>query len=108
MLPEGTVDARDVWKRFRSTRQRRQLREAAQRAKSRVLGRGSSWRWALRDVDLVAQPGESVGLVGPNGSGKSTLLKILTRVMHQYAGTVTVAGRVGALIEVSAGIHPEL
>src|SRR5207237_8462786 len=54
------------------------------------------------------QPGEAIGLVGRNGSGKSTLLKILGRVMYQYAGDVEVRGRVGALIEVRAGIHPEL
>ena len=59
-------------------------------------------------MNFVANPGESVGLVGINGSGKSTLLKILTRVMYPYAGRVSVAGRVGALIEVRAGIHPEL
>ncbi|MBW3591763.1 MAG: ABC transporter ATP-binding protein, partial [Actinobacteria bacterium] len=60
------------------------------------------------DIDFRVEPGESIGLVGANGSGKSTLLKILTRVMYPYAGSVEVAGRVGALIEVSAGIHPEL
>lgn len=56
----------------------------------------------------MAAPGEAVGLVGSNGSGKSTLLKILTRVMYPYAGRLEVSGRVGALIEVRAGIHPEL
>jgi ABC-2 type transport system ATP-binding protein len=71
-----------------------------------VSGRG--WRWALRDVDFTVAPGESIGLVGANGSGKSTLLKILTRVMYPYAGSVDVRGRAGALIEVRAGIHPEL
>ena len=72
-------------------------------------GRGRrGWRWALEDVDVQVEPGESIGLVGINGSGKSTLLKILTRVMYPYAGRVEVAGRIGALIEVRAGIHPEL
>ncbi|MGH9120048.1 MAG: ABC transporter ATP-binding protein [Acidimicrobiales bacterium] len=74
-----------------------------------MQGKGRrGWRWALEDVEMVARPGESVGLVGINGSGKSTLLKILTRVMYPYAGRVEVSGRVGALIEVRAGIHPEL
>jgi len=59
-------------------------------------------------VDFALAPGTSVGLVGGNGSGKSTLLKILTKVMYPYAGSVDVVGRVGALIEVRAGIHPEL
>ena len=85
------------------------MRDAIIRLRSRLGGESQSgWRWALRDIDLVTQAGESVGLVGANGSGKSTLLKILTRVMYPYAGRVEVGGRVGALIEVSSGIHPEL
>ena len=70
--------------------------------------RPQRWRWALRDIDFDVAPGESVGLVGSNGSGKSTLLKILHRVMYPYAGSVEVVGRVGALIEVRSGIHPQL
>jgi ABC-type polysaccharide/polyol phosphate transport system ATPase subunit len=68
----------------------------------------SGWRWALRDVDLRMEPGDAVGLIGSNGSGKSTLLKIIAGVMFPYAGSVTCVGRVGALIEVRAGIHPDL
>jgi len=59
-------------------------------------------------VDFRLEPGAAVGLVGGNGSGKSTLLKILTRVMYPHAGSVAVRGRIGALIEIRAGIHPEL
>ena len=66
------------------------------------------WRWALRDVTFQAQPGEAIGLVGINGSGKTTLLKILTRVMYPNAGRLEMPGRVGALLELRAGIHPEL
>jgi ABC-type polysaccharide/polyol phosphate transport system ATPase subunit len=66
------------------------------------------WRWALRDVHLDVAPGEAVGLIGANGSGKTTLLRVLTRVMYPEAGRLSVAGRVGALIEVRAGIHPDL
>ncbi|HWG73757.1 MAG TPA: ABC transporter ATP-binding protein [Acidimicrobiales bacterium] len=66
------------------------------------------WRWALRDVDIKIDQGDAVGLFGTNGSGKSTLLKILTRVMYPTAGNVRIGGRVGALIEVRAGIHPDL
>jgi ABC-type polysaccharide/polyol phosphate transport system ATPase subunit len=62
------------------------------------------WNWVLRDIDFRADPGESWALVGANGAGKSTLLKILTRVMYPTAGRVEVTGRVGALIEVRAGI----
>ena len=57
---------------------------------------------------LDIEPGEAIGLFGANGSGKSTLLKILTRVMYPTAGSVQIGGRVGALIEVRAGVHPDL
>ena len=108
-LPDGTIDATHVWKRFRADPTRQSLRARVASAKRHLRGRGRrGWRWALEDVEFRAQPGDAVGLVGINGSGKSTLLKILTRVMYPYAGRIEVAGRTGALIEVRAGIHPEL
>ncbi len=64
--------------------------------------------WAVRGVDLSVEPGEVVGLVGPNGSGKSTMLKIISAITLPTAGRVEVAGRVGTLIEVGAGFHPEM
>jgi ABC-type polysaccharide/polyol phosphate transport system ATPase subunit len=77
--------------------------------RDRMRGRSRpSYRWALRDIDFRAQPGESWGLIGANGAGKSTLLKILSGVMYPTAGRVSVSGRVGALIEVRAGISPLL
>ena len=54
------------------------------------------------------EPGEAIGLIGANGSGKTTLLRLVNRVMYPYAGRVSVHGRVGALIEIRAGLHPEL
>jgi ABC-type polysaccharide/polyol phosphate transport system ATPase subunit len=104
MSPEGTINAHRIWKRFRADRQPTSLRERLERPLHRTRG----WRWALRDVELSIEPGESVALIGANGSGKSTLLKILTGVMDPYAGTLEVHGRVGALIEVRTGIHPQL
>jgi ABC-type polysaccharide/polyol phosphate transport system ATPase subunit len=109
MSRRGTIVAERVWKRFRADRQRMLLRDQVDRAWSKLRGNGDrGWRWALRDVTLRAEPGESIGLVGVNGSGKSTLLKTLARVMYPYAGRVEVGGRVGALIEVRSGIHPDL
>ncbi len=107
--PDGTIVASNVWKRFRADPTRQSLRARVANAKRHRSGRGRrGWRWALEDVDVRVEPGEAIGLVGINGSGKSTLLKILARVMYPYAGSVEVAGRTGALIEVRAGIHPEL
>ena len=63
--------------------------------------------WALRDVDLEVRPGEAFGIVGPNGSGKSTLLKLLAGIFAPSTGELQVGGRVGSLIEIGAGFHPE-
>ena len=63
--------------------------------------------WALRDVDLDVSPGQAFGIVGPNGSGKSTLLKLLAGIFAPSTGTLAVGGRVGSLIEIGAGFHPD-
>ena len=64
--------------------------------------------WALRNLSLEVGEGEILGLIGRNGSGKTTLLKILSRITRPTEGWAEIHGRVGSLLEVGTGFHPEL
>ena len=68
----------------------------------------SEWIWALRDVSFELRQGDVVGVIGRNGAGKTTLLKVLSRITEPSAGRATLRGRVGSLLEVGTGFHPEL
>ena len=103
-MQPGRIAVDRVSQRFRvSSQPHRTLKDL-------VVARGraaSTDVWALRDVSLLAEPGEALGLVGRNGSGKTTLLRLLSGIFKPTSGRVEVGGRVGSLLELGAGFHPD-
>jgi lipopolysaccharide transport system ATP-binding protein len=88
------------------------LRESLTRTARRLTGAEHDHHrqeiWALRDVSFAVDEGEVLGVIGRNGAGKSTLLKVLTRITTPTSGRAVIRGRVGSLLEVGTGFHPEL
>lgn len=106
----GTIRLEHIWKRFRIDEEPGRY-AASEFERARNLLRGdheSGWRWVLRDVSLEVEPGGSCGIIGVNGSGKSTLLKMAAGVTYPYAGRVSVSGRIGAVMDLQAGIQQDL
>lgn len=75
---------------------------------NRATAADSDFVWALKDINLSIEQGDVVGIIGSNGSGKSTLLKILSRVTGPTTGEIRAKGRIGSLLEVGTGFHPEM
>jgi ABC-2 type transport system ATP-binding protein len=102
---EAAVAVDAVSKRFRLYHERNQSLKAALMRKRRAVVEEF---WALQDVSFDVPEGTTFGLIGENGSGKSTLMKCMARILRPDSGSVTVRGRVSALLELGAGFHPEL
>ena len=115
-MSDASVSFRHVWKKFRYGEVHNSLRDLIPALGRRLIrGRSPNARdlqsgdfWAVRDVSFEVRPGEAIGIIGPNGAGKSTVLKLLTRIVRPTRGGCSVHGRIGALIELSAGFHPDL
>lgn len=100
----GGVRFRDVSRSFRILHERNAtLKEAILRRRRTH----ATELWALRNVDLDIEPGESVGIIGQNGSGKSTCLKLIAGILRPQSGTVETSGKVASMLELGAGFHPD-
>jgi ABC-type polysaccharide/polyol phosphate transport system ATPase subunit len=100
----GEISVDGVSRRFvvraRETHTLKELLVARGRAEAQEV-------WALQDVSVAIAPGEAVGLVGRNGSGKSTLLRLIAGIIRPTSGRVATEGRIGSLLELGAGFHPD-
>ncbi|MFC1510461.1 ABC transporter ATP-binding protein [Candidatus Omnitrophota bacterium] len=112
---ENAIEFNNVWKKFKKGEKFNSLRDSipnmikrmtSGKAKSEAL-EGREF-WAVKDVNFTVKKGEVIGIMGPNGAGKSTILKLLSRIMIPNKGSMKIKGKLSALIEVTAGFHPEL
>jgi lipopolysaccharide transport system ATP-binding protein len=110
------IEFHDIWKKFRKGEKLNSLRDSVPAFFSKMI-KGQVKReppsteldfWALKNINFAVERGSVVGILGPNGAGKSTILKLLSRIFFPTKGTIKIGGRISALIEVTAGFHPEL
>ncbi|MCC7236883.1 MAG: ABC transporter ATP-binding protein [Bryobacterales bacterium] len=113
-MSHAAVEFNGVWKKFSRGERHDSLRDLIPSLAQSVLGRKKQAElkeaefWALHDVSFQLEPGDAMAIIGPNGSGKSTALKLLSGILRPDRGGVRVRGRLGTLIELGAGFHPDL
>jgi homopolymeric O-antigen transport system ATP-binding protein len=112
MNPDNAIEVNDLSKRYEISADQGGYLLLTERITERFKSMGRRQKpqefWALRDVNFEVKRGETMGIIGHNGAGKSTLLKILSRITPPTKGEARLHGRVGALLEVGTGFHPEL
>jgi lipopolysaccharide transport system ATP-binding protein len=110
----GSIVFDGVWKKFQRGERHDSLRDLIPSLLRNAIRRrdpsalGDNEFWILRDVSFRVERGQALGIIGRNGAGKSTTLKLLSRILKPTKGHARVTGRVGALIEIAAGFHPDL
>jgi len=108
------IEFRNVWKKFKRGEKLNSLRDTIPHLFKKTFsfnndnGLRQEEFWALEDINFEIKKGEVVGIIGPNGAGKSTILKLLSRILVPNKGKIEISGKLSALIEVTAGFHPEL
>ncbi len=114
-MSEVAIEMNNVWKKFHRGERHDSLRDLVPSMVRRIVNGappaeelGKNDFWAIREVSFQVQRGDALAIIGHNGAGKSTLLKILTKLLRPTLGTYATHGRIGALIEVTAGFHPDL
>jgi homopolymeric O-antigen transport system ATP-binding protein len=113
-MKQNVLELQEVSKKFRRGEQYNCLRDLVPALTRRIVNRDSAQKiderdfWAVHDVSFTVERGEAFAIIGANGAGKSTILKLLTGIMRPTKGFICAAGRISALIEVSAGFHQDL
>ncbi len=109
-----SLEFNNVWKKFKRGEKYDSLRDLIPSITKSIFKKSNNnvlhtkEFWALKDVSFQIKKGEAWGIIGPNGAGKSTILKLLSGILKPTKGKITTNGKISALIEVSAGFHPDL